>query len=272
MHYWWDDEQRSTSELVQIAITAFDSNDSDHAIAVLSCRGTQAEFDAAAALVRNPNRRVREIGARIMGQLGGYKPTFIEESLPLLFACLSDPFDDVIAAAAIALGHRNDPRSVPYLVSLKNHHNENVRDAVAYSLSSCHNDDPAAIEVLIELSRDEDRDVRDWATFGLGTQCDLDTPAIRDACVERLAEEDDGIRGEALIGLAKRHDPRGFESLIRELQGEFYGSWSLEAAEEWADPRLLPYLANLRQRLLEENVADRFINNLDDAIQACQPK
>ncbi len=143
-----------------------------------------------------------------------------------------------------------------------------IRADVAFAL--CSFDGQDVVDALITLSSDSDRDVRDWATAGLGTFLELDSPQIRNALVARLSEEDAEIRGEALIGLAKRKDERVLEPLKRELSGEFWGSWCFEAAELIADPMLYPLLLSLRERIADEG-EDRFLSDADHAIAACKP-
>ncbi|OYV95779.1 MAG: hypothetical protein B7Z73_01935 [Planctomycetia bacterium 21-64-5] len=92
-------------------------------------------------------------------------------------------------------------------------------------------EEQAAIECLIRLSRDSDSDVRDWATFGLGSQCDLDTPQIRDALAARLDDTDDDTRHEAIVGLARRQDRRAIAAVGRELSSDCVSSLVLEAAD-----------------------------------------
>jgi hypothetical protein len=108
--------------------------------------------------------------------------------------------------------------------------------------------------------------MRDWATFGLGTQIDTDTQEIREALFARVFDEDEVTRGEALVGLARRNDGRIVEPLIRELArypNTEYLSYSLEAAEELGDPRLLPVLTKLRPS------QGSLVAAFDSAIQSC---
>jgi HEAT repeat protein len=98
------------------------------------------------------------------------------------------------------------------------------------------NDDaPGAIAGLIRLTSDDGRDVRDWATFGLGSLTDVDTPELRDALMARMSEDDDEIRGEALIGVARRRRPEALGVVLRELSRPFAGDWAIEAAEILAE-------------------------------------
>ncbi|WP_020561039.1 hypothetical protein [Thiofilum flexile] len=51
----------------------------------------------------------------------------------------------------------------------------------------------------------------------------MDTQATRNALHKKLLDDDYKIRGEALVGLAKRNDISILNVLIDELEGEFNG-------------------------------------------------
>ena len=114
-------------------------------------------------------------------------------------------------------------------------------------------------------------DVRDWATFGLASMTGIDTPEIRAALMSRTAEEDAEIRGEALVGLARRKDPRVLDLVKLELQRPFEGNWAVEAAEELADASLLPFLQQGLD-VLDADVPERFVDDFMSAMEACRPK
>jgi HEAT repeat protein len=128
--------------------------------------------------------------------------------------------------------------------------------------------DPRAIQALIGLSTDEDSVVRDWATFGLGTLTDYDSPELRDALIARLSDTCVDARFEALVGLARRKDNRALRPILESLSATTVYEMALEAAQELADPRLLPALLDLKKRWATDD--DRFVADLDSAIDACQ--
>lgn len=271
------EESQSTAELIAKAYIAHKESDDDdeneekedkywRIIGELHKRGSSCEFNAAKTLTESKDIVERQIGANILGQLGWLEKTFHEESIAILIPLLSDEADDVIASAAFSLGHRNDPRGIPYLVRLIGHNNPRVRFGVVSGLSGF--DDERAVDALIQLSRDSDYDVRNWATFGLGSLCNMDTEELRKALIERLSEEDHEIRGEALIGLARLKDENVKEAIMKELMGEFHGSWVLEATELMGDPEFCPLLRKLRVHI--ENEEDSyFLKDVDNAILAC---
>lgn len=255
---------RSTEELVRVALSEEDEDVAWRAVTTLHFRGTREVFEAARQLCESVEPKERRVGADILGQLGPDPPNrpFLEESVPLMLAMLEREEDpDVLGALAVALGHLHDPRAIEPLSRLKGHPDENVRYGVVHGLLA--HEGNLAVDTLIELSRDEDFDVRNWATFGLGSQIDADTEEIRAALLERLSEEDGEVRGEALVGLAKRHDERVLEPLMRELSSDEVWELAVEAAEELGDPRLLPALRALQEWW------DASPSTLENAIAAC---
>ena len=259
-------DQRSTVELIELYARDPDAPEAGDALAAIHYRGGVEEYDAAAALSNSGAAQQRIVAADILGQLGWQEKTFHEESVRILLALLSDADSLVVRSAAIALGHRDHPAAVAPLVALRGHPAAEVRHGVAYALAG--QDYEPAIAALIELSGDVDRDVRDWATFALGTQTTADTVAIRDALWKRVSDSDAEVRGEAMVGLARRHDERLKSAVMTELNGEFFSNWILEAAELLADPELVPALTGLRDRL-SADTPQRFFDDLTDALAAC---
>lgn len=82
------------------------------------------------------------------------------------------------------------------------------------------NGQAAAIDTLIELMEDINEDVRDWATFALGSQCDVDFVEVREALRKRLDDPFEDARSEAVWGLARRKDPLGLQILLERLESE----------------------------------------------------
>ena len=260
-------DTRTTKELITLALNEEDGDVRWELVVTLIHREAQEIFEVAKRLCEGDSPNERELGADFLGQLDNDNKLFHEESLSILFKILEKEIDaDVLQSATVALGHLGDERAVGYLVKLKDHPDEDVRYGVVFGLLT--HETQEAIDTLIELSNDEDEDVRNWATFGLGTQIDVDTPEIREALFQRLNEKGndtcDDVRGEALVGLAKRKDKRVFEPLMKELEREDAGPLILEAAEEFADPRLLPALLRLKDLWAESDIY------LENAIEACQ--
>ncbi|BBL75368.1 HEAT repeat domain-containing protein [Methylomagnum ishizawai] len=260
-------DSRSTKELIESAYIIQDEGEYWHIIATLHERGSKTEFDAAKKLTDDPDPINREIGADMLGQLGWSKRTFHKKSVAILKKLLSDSEPDVIASAAFALGHRNDPSAIPELLKLTGHPNPWVRHGVAFGLS-CH-DDNSAVNGLILLSQDAEFDVRNWATFGLGSQCDIDNDQLRKALIERTNDPEPEIRGEALIGLAKRKDERVIDKIAQELTGEFFGIWAVEAVSLFPSQQFEPLLVDLLNSLFDEN-KKAFSDEIVKAITNCK--
>lgn len=259
-------QSQPTSSLFAMAYETESEDDYWQIIAEIHKRGTCCEFDLAKILANSNDAVKREIGADILGQLGWSKNnSFHTESVSLLIELLSDNNEDVIVSAGFSLGHRNDARAIPSLLKLVRHANPKIRYGVVSALSGLENN--KAIESLIILSHDKDLDVRNWATFGLGSQCETDTTELRAALLERTTDNESEIRGEALVGLARRKDLRIQRAVLEELEGEFYGSWVIEAAQLLALPEFCEPLRRLTNQLVGEN--ECFLKEANEAIKIC---
>lgn len=262
-------DTRTNEELLHAALTEADEEVSWRAIMELHLRGGCDVFEHARKLCASPEERERRVGAALLGQLGAPNHTFPDETLAVLLGMLErEQEPDVLNSIAVALGHCRDPHAIEPLVRLKKHPDKRVRHGVAFGLMGHEN--ALAIQTLMELSTDPDTDVRDWAAFGLGSQVEADTPAIREALVARLTDEDEHVRGEAMVGLARRHDRRMVEPLLADLEAGWFGSLSTEAAAEIGDPCLYPALMRLREEW-EGDKDDWRYKQLEEAIEKCHP-
>ena len=260
-----------TDLLIQQSLSAEgeDSHEAWVPIWELQQRGTHEVLEAARTLSQSDNPRERRLGISILGRLGTPERTYPDEC----FEALANVFEaerdeDTLEAVLNAFYHLDDLRAVKLVAPLKDHPNSDIRYAVVAALSK-HEDD-LAIETLIPLTADPDEEVRDWATFGLGSLIDSDTPAIRQALLRRLTDDHEETRGEAIAGLARRHDEQGIKVLIEEFRSHDAAyPLIIQAAEESGDPRLYPVLLEYRQRV---SIEEDWINlMLDDAIVACKP-
>ena len=267
----WLNDPRSTAELLALARHEWLNDDESEGawetMCILQKRATPEVFQAAEQWCRSGDAMDRRLAAVILRRIGGQTDAFHAEAVALLLPLLSDPDPSVIAGAAYAFGQRHDQRAIPPLLSLMAHPDEKVRLGVVSGLS-CLNDG-RAIAGLIELTRDPDAAVRDWATFGLGSQTEVDTPALREALLARTMDEDAAARGEALVGLALRHDLRVVEPLLRELTGEYHGIYAAEAVEAFPSPIFYEALQALRASIAEHN--PWFLRTYEEVLAACRP-
>ena len=255
--------------ITNLIAKAYETDDEEHywkIIGELHKRGSITEFNAAKKLALSKDPKEREISSDILGQLGWSKKTYQHQSVSILIQLLSDNNVRVIASAAFSLGHRNDLRAVPYLTEKIDHQNSRVRMGIVTGLSRLEN--KIAIGALIKLSYDSDFDVRNWATFGLGSSCEMDTNELREALYKRVLDTEYEIRGEALVGLAMRNDDSILINIIKELEGEFNGIWAVNAAKLLARPLFCKALVELKDRL-DHKDKKYFENEINHALSAC---
>ena len=263
------DNPTPSSEVVRRYRAVLYEDDHDASLALVHYRGGEEEFLLGCEYCRSTDAGDRATGANILGQLGWGEQHFREESIQILLPLLDDQDPLVINCAAGALGYRVATSAIPGLLRHVPHSSSLVRFGVALGLSAF--EDPGAVEGLIILASDKDRDVRDWAVFGLGTQLDADSEEVRDTLRHALDDLDDEIRGEALVGLARRNDPVVVSALIEEWKRDRIGRLSIEAAVHAADSRLLPYLEEFNEMIdLEDD--PYWAGWLARAVAACQPK
>ncbi len=171
------------------------------------------------------------------------------------------------------VGEHWDPRVATLLLRFVDDEDARIRWQAVVSLPHTRDgeltpEDPVVV-ALVRALDDPDADVRDWAACGLGAMLDVDSPRIRDA-LARHCYDDDGsdTAGEALVGLARRGDPRAIPRLMELLADPRTGNLIVEAAGETADPRLLPLLLALKQQGWEQDDEPR-PEVLDEAIARC---
>lgn len=256
------------AQLLSIGAVPDDDFDEDSAgdlARELQRRGEPEVLEWALPQLDHPHPWHRQAAAWVLEQLGYERGRpYGEVVAPALVAAADRELDpDTRFHLVEAVGFAGDPRWAADLMRYATDPDPRVRGCVARQLPGMYaGDDPAAdaINALIGLSRDPQPYVRDWATMALGTQCDVDTPAVREALHARLrdhetTDEDEQDHGtiatsaEALLGLARRHDPTVFDLLKGLLEVEDVadvGNLTVEAAGEYGDRRLLPALIKLR--------------------------
>lgn len=222
----------------------------------------------AASLRRLGAHLIAEMATRGLRRHGRIADDAVDELLLLTSPDEDDAVLSCAIEAAASLGGRSLRRAV--LGNLR-HPSARVRVSVAVSLPALSGgkDDNEVIRALIVLTQDRVDAVRDFATFSLGSQSDTDNPAVRDALRQRLDDDDASTRTEALIGLARRSDPRAFAIVAGELSSGRRSEDLLEAAFELRDPTLIPLLTAIRSE--QSTVADpALVALVDRTIAAAQ--
>jgi hypothetical protein len=193
-----------------------------------------------------------------------------DQSIPIAISAADHDNAELAAAAIAALGHLGDERGLDAILGRVADPSIEVRRAVVWAITEPAGDPPVprAVDAVIALMDDEDDFVRDWATFVLGTQFNVDSSTIRQALWKRLDDADPEVRGEALVGLARRHAPGVVDSVERELAGDSCGRLVFEAAGLLKDQRLLDVLASwCRSRPDDPDVVSAY-RECDPAFQA----
>jgi HEAT repeat protein len=211
------------------------SEDAWEAVRLLHRSGGRAVFDRALHWCRCGGPLQRARGADIVAQIGvdaaRSSNQFPEESFAEMARMAGSEEDPLpLASAIFALGHIGNPAAVPIIAAHRQHEDGGVRCAVACALGSFPND-PVAVQALLRLMADSDGDVRDWATFGLGVQGGADSLEIREALFARLQGAHAAASEEAMVGLAKRGDPRVLPIVLAKLAQPAITMCVEEAAE-----------------------------------------
>jgi hypothetical protein len=267
-------------DLIEQALSNVPDADSDEAdderywviIGELHRRGSAAIFQRCATCATGDDPVAQRFACDVLGQLGYERGTpFGDESLSLLLSlCGAERPVEVTRASIAALGHLGRVEALPEVVACAQHRDESVRLATAIALpsldgkgwvTSAH---PVAA-TLMRLTCDLSPDVRDWATFGLGTQLMVDGDDVRRCLATRLDDTDDDTRAEALVGLARRHEP-GIDRRVREaLEAETVSTLAIDAAAMLGDPQFADVLAAIGRRW---NADDP---HLQRAVRRCEP-
>jgi HEAT repeat protein len=161
---------------------------------------------------------------------------------------------DVLLSFLQDISNNNENLSseeIAIIASLKDHEDEDIREAVAQALLGV--EDEAAVNILITLTTDEISAVRSWATFGLGN---FGVANVTNVLWDRINDEDEETRFEAISGLAKRKDVRIKDIITRELSTGEFGSLLFEAIAELGDTDFLPSL----EILFVQSSEDKTIN------------
>jgi len=259
-----------------------DINERYAAKCIISIRGEKFISDKLVTLCYESDKRMREIGASVLGQYRISDTSFILKSLSVLINLLqNDPDGSVRAGAASALGHicssaeeedivySLNTDALPALISAVSDPEAEVRENVAFALGCFRKAE--ITDPLLLLTADTDEEVRNWAAFGLrqlnSENICSDTPRLKEGLAKMLKDTHGEAMREALCALARLKDERAFEAVRKELDNDPVFYEIIEAAGNLGDIRLLGRLKELR-----EEWKDDVPEELTDAISKIEKK
>jgi len=267
----------STQRLIRRALSNGAPRAAWNALSLLQRRGSAGTPGQLRLLARSANAHRRalamDIAARLHapGRAGRHAAEAFApaQTEALLVAGLADANPRVLQAAILGLAHRPAAAALPVLLGLADHPDARIRFALARALGSYA--EPDATAALMRLARDRDDDVRDWATFGIGALRDTDDDAIRSLLWANAHDPDRDVRGEAVVGLARRGDARVIDLLKERLADGDCRGYELEAVQEMPRPELLAPLQALLAAAERSREHSRvWLGELLDAIEACE--
>mgnify|MGYP001205420056 CR=1 FL=1 len=225
---------RLLAEAIEIADNA--STNSPRYSKILSALHSRADDDVlntALSLCRDPRPARRKLGTKILGELGSPVRQFSEPAEAVLCDLVrNDLNDEIVAAAAFAIGHRASKRCVDELVRISFSANREIRYGAAFALAATQ--DVAVAPALLRLMCDSYDRARDWATTGIAGMIDLNTPEVRSALHVATRDSDPQVRSEAFEGLAARREKDAIPALIAELEARTEPAYRfVEAAEKY---------------------------------------
>ncbi len=206
--------------------------------------GSREVFEQAANWCRCGDPLQRTRGSDVLAQIGNTPEhpgnAFPDECFSTVREMLARETDPMpLSSAVYASGHIGNTAAVPLLLGFSSHPDADVRNALAFALG-CFPNDAQALPVLLKLMRDPDEDVRDWATFAVSTLGDHDSMEVRDALAAAMNDPAQGVRTEAVVGLAKRKDPRAISPLLAALAEPEVTDITFEAATFLLDMQGFP--------------------------------
>lgn len=197
----------STAELFERAAAEIADDDPEwhytHLVA-LHQRPTREVFDIARALATDSDPARREVGVRVLREVGKNDPAgevLRQGNAPVLLDLLAHEQDpNVLAWTVSAIGYHGIPEALPGVLRLLEHPDDSVRFYVSSCLPGFVDDeeprdtDDAVISALEVLTGDEDEDVRDYAIYGLVTELTLPPERIAGTVARLLADPDPQVR------------------------------------------------------------------------------
>ena len=208
--------QMSTARLLaaaQVEVAEAGPGDRVPHLVALHERPTREVFAAAVRLLSLDDAVERELGVRILRELGrqdeaGRRP-FTAEAVPLLVERLSRENDPGVLRWVIsALGFNRAKEALGEVLRFTGHPDWRIRFHVAAALPGLVNPEriePDAVEALQQLCRDDEADTRYYALYALVDEVAGTDPARIAQSVTALLDDPD----EQIRALARTHHARG---------------------------------------------------------------
>lgn len=250
-------------------------------ISELRKRASPALFEQCILLTKSDVQKERMIGVNILSQLSS-PPTFRPYSKKVIVHFLNllkvEKTPLVLMSILYGIGHNNEnlvqDKAIKCIANYRTNENDCVREGVVAALLGI--DNAIAVNALIELSRDKCSHIRDWAVFGLGSLIETDTTEIREALYARIYDKHKDTRYEAILGLARRNDPKVKDVIIQELLSASYTTYLFEAIKELPDAAFIPLLENNLMKYKDDiDINSEWIDGLKDCInnlKSCIPQ
>lgn len=220
--------ERTPDELFAGALREMGEHDGPvPCLVALHGRPTREVFDRAAQLLTREDPVERELGARVLRELGtpdaedGRRP-FTAETVAVVTAGLGDEPDPWVLRWMIsALGYHRARRTLGPVLELRAHPAQPVRFAVAAALPDLA--DPGrtenhVVEALLRLAADEDEDVRWYALYALFNETAGIAHERKRRWAVHLTGQADAERRAELAHLATTLDEHA-DPALRELLG-----------------------------------------------------
>ncbi|MGW3654657.1 HEAT repeat domain-containing protein [Streptomyces sp. NPDC005151] len=213
-----DAEAATDDELFVKALHEISMEDTEDdplpALEALQDRPTLYVFERAARLLAHESPDERELGARILRELGPYDAEgcrpFTAKTIKVIVAEMPDEPDPWILGWMIsALGYHNAQEALDLVLSYQTHAAQPVRFSVAAALPALadreHTED-RVVEALLKLSEDDNEAVRWYALYALFNETAGITDAQKTAWANTLAERGDAERRAELRQLGTTLD------------------------------------------------------------------
>jgi hypothetical protein len=216
-------------------------------------RPTREVFDRATALADDSDAGRRELGVRILRELGDEQPSgrrpFSGETIPLLRNRLREETDPAVTYWIVsALGYHRATEALPEVVALAGHRDDRVRFHVAAALTRLVDLDrvePEAADALVRLCHDDDADTRYYALYAATREIgSLDVEAVT-----RLAAQLTDNPDEQISAMATAH-----LDAIRDVRELLHSALEPRSSEHLIGPVLVTLAWTADARLLDEEI------------------